>query len=78
LNLYSEGFNKTTEMEYSRVSAMCKGRSVSQDGSVGIATTIRVGRSGNRVSVEAKYSLAVQPAPRSDVESFTGVKRPAR
>ena len=59
--------------------------SVVRDGSVGIATTLRPGRSGERYPVEARFSAPIQTYPGAHPDystmgtgSFPGVKRPGR
>jgi len=56
-----------------------------RDSSVGIATDLRVGRSGDRIPVGARFSAPVQIGPVSHLAyytmgngSFPGVKRPER
>jgi len=53
--------------------------------SVGIATELRAGRSGDRIPVEARFSAPVQTGPGTHPASYTmgtrsfpGVKRPGR
>jgi hypothetical protein len=55
------------------------------DSSVGIATELRVGRSGNRIPVEVRFSAPVQTGPGAHPASYTmgtgsfpGVKRSGR
>ena len=56
-----------------------------RDSSVGIATMLRAGRSGDRIPVEARFSAYVQTGPGAHLASCTmgtgslqGVKRPGR
>ena len=57
----------------------------SRDGSVGTATTLRAGRSGDRILVGARFSAPVQTGPGAypasyimSTGSLPGVKRPGR
>ena len=56
-----------------------------RDSSVSIATTLRAGRSGDRIQVGARFSAPVQTGPEAHpasctmgTGSFPGVKRPGR
>jgi hypothetical protein len=55
---------------------------VGRDSSVGIATTLRAGRSGDRIPVGDTFSIPVQTGtgvhPASWVPGVSGVKRPGR
>jgi len=57
----------------------------SRDSSVGIATELRAGRSGDRISLGARFSVTVQIGPGAHpashtvgAVSFSGVKRSGR
>ena len=65
---------------------MCRyNTEVGQDTVVGIATTLRIGRSGDRIPVGKIFSASVQTDPGSHPASYTmvtgsssGVNRPGR